>query len=88
MAHEDSIIYWPKIAWANDIDDYTCRCHCQERPDGSFLVTVVENGVDLEQLEYSAAEVAETLAFTRALKLRPKYNARYQAEIAKRQPGR
>ena len=88
MAHEDSIIYQPRKVWANDVGDYKCGCFRQERPDGSFVITVVENGTELERYEVSAATAEHKPVFDLARELRPKYAARYQAEIGKRQPGR
>lgn len=84
MADENSILYRPTGVWANDVGDYALHCLLKENPDGSFLITVVENGVELERELLPSSNTQE--ARERATSLRPKYEARYQAEIAKRTP--
>ena len=49
MANEDSIVYRPMGAWAHDVGDYNCRCWIKEDPGGSCVITVVENGMELER---------------------------------------
>ncbi len=86
MANEDSIVYHAFGAWRDEVGDYRCECFYRERPGGSFEICVNQDGKVVELLELSAADVKAQSVHERANELRPKYQARYQDEISKRQP--
>ena len=48
-------VYWPVMALAHEVGDFTIRCMFQERPGSSFAVWVERNGIELEREEFAGA---------------------------------
>ena len=78
-------IYWPVMAWAHEVGDFTIRCMFQERPNSSFAVWVERNGIELEREEFAGVGPdAWEVPWQHTITLQQKYFPVFMRELRKR----
>ena len=88
------LIYGPYVVWSLPLGNYEMVCTLEERDDGSRLVVVKENGVEIDRAEFPAPERGDLAgamaASNHAMGLRDKFYSRamqgMSAEFARLRP--
>jgi hypothetical protein len=74
------LIYGRHVLWSQNLGNYEMACTVEERPDGSWVVIVKENGAEIERAEFPAPEhgdLAGAIAATNhAMQLQQKFFSR------------